>query len=91
MFATGVATGVGCTVLMLPQARPRRPSPALVVNCCERVSASSMAWFCTVKPPMVMLSVPTVPDAEDWSPYWICHVLPDDSLKVEDFEGSKMW
>ena len=27
MFSTGVATGFGVTVLMVPKAKPRRPSP----------------------------------------------------------------
>ena len=33
-------------------------------------------------------SVPTVPDAEDESPYEICHFKPLESLYVEDFLGS---
>jgi len=38
---------------------------------------------------MVTTSVPTSPEAELPSPYWIFHVLPDVFLKVEDLEGSK--
>ena len=32
MFSTGVATPLGLTVLIFPNARPRRPSPALLMN-----------------------------------------------------------
>jgi hypothetical protein len=33
--------------------------------------------------------VPTSPEAELPSPYWIFQVLPDAFLKVEDLDGSK--
>ena len=78
MFSIGVATGVGFTVLMLLQARPRRPSPDGCWNWEERVLASSMAWFLIVRPPVVTLYVLTSPDAVE-EPYWICQVLPEPS------------
>lgn len=68
MFSTGVATGVGLTVLMVGQARPRRPSLLSEANSVDRVLASSTAWFLIVRPPIVTLSVPTVPEAEEPSP-----------------------
>jgi hypothetical protein len=34
--------------------------------------------------------VPTVPDADDESPYWICQVEPELFLNVLDFEELKM-
>ena len=36
------------------------------------------------------LSVPTMPDAEEESPYEICHLELFCSLYVEDFVGSKI-
>jgi len=63
-----VATDLGVTVLMLPKARPRSPSPAPCWNWVERVWASSMDWSLMVRPPSVTFSVPTVPDAEELSP-----------------------
>jgi hypothetical protein len=66
MFSTGVLTGVGLTVLIEPNARPKRPSEeASWVNWEDNLFASSMAWFLTVMLPIWILSVPTVPDAED--------------------------
>lgn len=41
-------------------------------------------------PPMVTVSVPTVPDAEDPSPYEISQVELLDDLKVEDLAESKI-
>jgi hypothetical protein len=38
----------------------------------------------------VTLSVPTVPEADDESPYEIFHVDPFCVLNVEDLEGSKI-
>ena len=90
MFSIGVATDVGFTVLMLPQARPRRPSPDDCWNRQERVLASSMAWFLIVRPPIVTLSVLTSPDAVEESPYWICQMLPGTFLKVLDLLRSKI-
>jgi hypothetical protein len=49
-----------------------------------------MAWFLIVRPPTVTLSVPTVPEAEDWSPYEIFHVDPAILLKLEEFVASKI-
>lgn len=43
-----------------------------------------------VRPPIVTLSVPTVPDAELESPYEICQLSPEEVWNVEDLEGSKM-
>lgn len=43
-----------------------------------------------VNPPMVTLSVPTSPEAEDWSPYEIFQVEPVCFLNVDDFLGSKI-
>ncbi len=89
MFSTGVLTGVGWTVLMEPKARPNRPSEeASCVNCDDNLLASSMAWFSTVMLPISILSVPTVPDADDESPYWICQEEPELFLNVLDFVGS---
>lgn len=42
------------------------------------------------RPPTVTTSVPTVPLADDWSPYEICQVLPEASFHVLLLEGSKM-
>ena len=88
IFSTGVWTGFGVTVLMLPQARPRSPSPAPWVNWSDIWFASSTAWFLIVSPPIVTLSVPTVPDAEEESPYEICHFEPFATLYVDDLVGS---
>jgi len=41
------------------------------------------------RPPTLTLSVPTVPEAEEPSPYVICHVEPGEFWKVLDLEGSK--
>jgi hypothetical protein len=49
-----------------------------------------MAWLLIVSPPIVTLSVPTVPEAEEESPYEIFQLEPFWFLKVEDFEGSKI-
>src|SRR5436190_1508851 len=43
-----------------------------------------------VRPPMMTVSLPTSPDAEDLSPYEIFHVYPRSLLKVDDLDGSKM-
>jgi len=53
---------------MLLKASPRRPSPTPEANSVERFLASSMVWSLMVRPPMVTLSVPTVPEAEEPSP-----------------------
>lgn len=77
-------------MLMLPQARPRSPSPAPCANWEESVVANSIAWPVICKPPIETTSVPTVPEADEESPYEIFHVEPVDFLNVEDFFGSKM-
>lgn len=41
-------------------------------------------------PPMLTVSVPTVPEAEEESPYEICHLEDLEALKVDDFVGSKI-
>jgi hypothetical protein len=89
-FWTGVATGLGVTVLIEGHARPRSPSPVPCWNSVERLFASSIAWFAIVSPPSDTLSVPTVPEAEEPSPYEIFQVEPLDVLKVEDLLESKM-
>lgn len=43
-----------------------------------------------VNPPIVTLSVPTSPEAEELSPYEIFHCEPVEALKVDDLEGSKI-
>jgi len=53
---------------MFEKARPKRPSPTPEANSVERFFASSMVWAWMVRPPMVTLSVPTVPEAEEPSP-----------------------
>ena len=68
MFSTGVLTGLGVTVLIWPKARPSNPSPLNCWNWAEIFFASSTACFSTLKPPMTTVSVPTLPEAEDWSP-----------------------
>ena len=40
------------------------------------------------KLPRTTLSVPTVPEAEELSPYEIFHVDPELALKVDDFVAS---
>ena len=90
MFSTGVLTAVGWTVLIWPNARPRRPlDPVSETNSVETWSASSIAWCLTVRPPMVRLSVPTVPEAEEWSQNVMSNVEPAILWKLEDFVGSK--
>lgn len=42
------------------------------------------------RPPRETVSVPTVPEAEEESPYEICHLELLAALKVEDFFGSKI-
>lgn len=42
------------------------------------------------RPPRETVSVPTVPEAEEESPYEICHLELLAALKVEDFVGSKI-
>jgi hypothetical protein len=90
MFSTGVATGFGVTVLIAGQARPKSPSP---VPCWKEEDiwfASSIAWFLTTSPPMEILSVPTVPEAEEPSPYEIFQVEPLMALNVEDLVESNI-
>lgn len=41
-------------------------------------------------PPRVTVSVPTVPEAEEESPYEIFHLDVLEALKVDDFAGSKI-
>lgn len=41
-------------------------------------------------PPRVTVSVPTVPEAEEESPYEICHLEVLEALKVDDFSGLKI-
>ena len=53
------------------------------------MEASSIASFSTQRPPSVTLSVPTMPDAVEPSPYLILHELPGIFLKVLDFLASK--
>ena len=90
MFSTRVCTGVGWTVLMLPKDKPRRPSPGPCWNWVLRVFANSMAWFSTLKPPTVTVSVPTSPEAVEPSPYWICQVEPEEAFQVELLDESKI-
>jgi hypothetical protein len=49
-----------------------------------------MAWPVILSPPIVTLSVPTDPEAEEESPYEIFQVSPLEDLNVLDFEESKM-
>jgi hypothetical protein len=77
MDSTGVRTGLGLTVLIFPNPSPRRPSPAPFVNWALSLLASSIDYPSTHNPPNVTLSVPTVPEAVDPSPYLIFQVEPD--------------
>ena len=56
MFWTGVAAGPGVTVLILLNAKPRRPSPSPVENSVESFLAHSTAWFLITRPPKVTVS-----------------------------------
>ena len=68
IFSTGVATGCGLTVLIAGQAKPIRPSLVSETNSVDKVLASSTACAVIWMPPMVTLSVPTVPEADEPSP-----------------------
>src|SRR4051812_6281444 len=90
MFSTGVETGEGLTVLILPKAKPKRPSAVSRMNSGDNDLANSTAWFLMVKPPMVTLSVPTVSDVKELSPYEIFHFEPGWLWNVDDFFGLKI-
>jgi len=54
------------------------------------VLASSIACSVMVSLPRVTVSVPTVPEAEEESPYEIFHFALFTTLNDEDLEGSKI-
>ena len=69
MFSTGVATGLGETVLIVGQAKPRRPSlPPSWRKLELSLSASSTAWPGMAMSATVTVSVKTLPEAEEPSP-----------------------
>jgi hypothetical protein len=79
-------------VLMLPNDRPTSPSLAPERNWSEALEAISTACDLTVVPPMVTVSVPTVPEDPLPSAYWIDQVAPESSFQVVLLEGSKtLW
>lgn len=59
-------------------------------NWVERDWASSMACFWMTRPPTLTTSVPTVPEAEEPSPYEIFQDEPEEFWNVLDWVGSKM-
>lgn len=77
---------------MLPNDSPTSPSLAPETNWAEALSAISTACPLTVVPPMVTVSVPTVPEDPEPSAYWISQDAPDSSFQVVLLEGSKtLW
>ena len=48
---------------------------------------SSTAWEVTVAPPMLTVSVPTIPAEDEPSPYVMLYDCPSNNLKVEDLSG----
>lgn len=83
------ALGVNLPVLMLLKARPTRPSLFWSrTNEPETEVASSTTCCVTVAPPILTVSVPALPEADEPSPYLICQVSPLTDLKVELLDGS---
>lgn len=69
MLSKNVFCCSGFTVLILLKPRPRRPSELASSTKLSVISkASSMAWLLTVAPPILTISVPTMPAALDLSP-----------------------
>jgi len=81
---------VGLTVFSVEKASPRRPS-LLVSDTkdAETDVASSTACDVAVAPPITTVSVPTVPEAPDPSPYEIDQVDPARVLKLALLAGLK--